>query len=178
VRFILDAITQAQSRHGPLDQDVPQSPERVVNPIFTQEHLDLHTRLQPLLHVEQSLIERLCPVGQPNGSTQVAGAPKLREVSVNALSSWKSILSKLVHTDSEDGQPIHVNEADAISQVISARRDDIHTLWTDPIIRSLLTKRKLRIADLPGLYVLLSLCIICALTGMQLPGRSRSHCKP
>ena len=149
-------MTQAQSRHVYLDQDVPQSAERAqVSPIFTQDLLDLQARLQPLLHVEQSLIQRLSPVDQPSESIQMAGAPKLREVAVNALSSWKSILSKLVHTDSEDGQSVDVNEADGISQVICARRDDIHTLWTDAVIRKLLKKRKLRIEDLPGLYVLL-----------------------
>lgn len=151
-------MTQAQSRRhdGYLDQDVPQSAERAqVSLVFTQDLLDLQARLQPLLHVEQSLIHRLSPVGQPSESIQIAGAPKLREVAVNSLSSWKSILSKLVHTDSEDSQSIDVNEADGVTQVIYARRDDIYTLWTDTVIRKLLKKRKLRIEDLPGLCVLL-----------------------
>ena len=149
-------MAQAQSHRGLLDQDVPQSPERAVSPAFTPSHFDLQKRLQPLLHVEQSLIQRLSPSGQSGESTQLAGVPKLREVSVNALSSWKSVLSKLGHQPSPEAQAI--GQTDVISQVISARRDDIHALWTDPVIRALLKKRKLRIEDLPGLYVLSSFC--------------------
>ena len=144
-------MAQAQSRRGPLDQDVPQSPERAVSPTFSQDHLDLQKRLEPLIHVEQSLIQRLAPCSETAGTTRVAGAPKLREVSVNALSSWKSALSKLVLPDSGGEQSVDVNEGDEISRVISARRDDIHALWTDPVIRTLLKKRKFRVEDLPGL---------------------------
>ena len=159
MRFILDAMAQAQSRRGILDQDVPQSPERAVSPTFTPNHLDIQKRLQPLLHVEQCLIQKLSPSGRAGESTQLAGAPKLREVSVNALSSWQSVLSKLGHHVLPECQTFgEANDAAAISQVISARRDDIHALWTDPVIRALLNKRKLRIEDLPGLYAPSLLC--------------------
>ncbi|KAF8589116.1 G-alpha-domain-containing protein [Ramaria rubella] len=153
VRFILDAMAQAQSRRGPLDRNVPQSPERAVSPTFTSDHLDLQARLLPLLQVEESLMQRLAPDNEVREPTRLASTPKLCEVSVNALSSWKSVLSKLVNGDSPEGQSIDVNEGDAISQVISARRDDIRALWTDPEIRTLLSKRKLSIEDLPGFFL-------------------------
>ncbi|KAF8488073.1 guanine nucleotide binding protein, alpha subunit [Gautieria morchelliformis] len=150
VGFILDAMTQAQSRRGTLDQHVPQSPERAVSPTFTSDHLDLQRRLEPLLHVERRLIQRLSPAGQ---AAQLAGAPKLREVSVNALSSWKSVLSKLGHHSSPEGHAVDTDEADAISEAIAAQRDDIYALWTDPVVRGLLEKRKLHIQDLPGFFL-------------------------
>jgi guanine nucleotide-binding protein alpha-1 subunit len=154
-------MTQAQSRRGTLDQEVPQSPERAVSPTFTSNHFDLQKKLEPLLHVEQSLIRKLSPPGQ---TAHLPGALKLREVSVNALSSWKSILSKLGHHSSPEGQTFHTDEADAISEVIAARRDDIYALWTDPVVRGLLEKRKLRIQDLPGLYASSSSCSTWVLT--------------
>lgn len=146
-------MSQAQTSSGPLDQEVSQSPGWAVSTTFTPQHLYLQAKLQPLLQVEQILLQSLSPHGDVD-ATRMAATPKLREVSVNALSSWKGVLSKLVHGDFPEGQSVTTTETSDIARIISAQKENIRVLWADPLIRSHLKKRKLRIEDLPGLYAL------------------------
>jgi len=101
------------------------------------------------------LIHRLAPdseTGEPTMTHKLASSPKVHEISVNALSSWKNLLQKLVHgEDGKDEPDENASEGDVISYAIASRKPDIHALWTDPSIRTILKKKKLRIEDLPGL---------------------------
>ncbi|KAF8512665.1 guanine nucleotide binding protein, alpha subunit [Hysterangium stoloniferum] len=152
VRIILDTLVESQSPRSPRhSRRLSQGPDFVSPPKWMM----LQDALRPLLEVEETLIQRLAPDNDTDEATthQFAGAPKLREVSVNALSSWKNALSKLVHGDSKEDQTVDMNEGDTISMIIASRKDLIRSLWQGPDVRSLIKQRKLRIEDLPGFFL-------------------------
>lgn len=154
--MILEALNEASTPQSPRRNsrrlpDLSQSPERE-SLTLTSRHFAIQDNLRPLLQVEELLMHRLAPYNETGEPTThlLESTPRFRELSVNALSSWKSVLYNLVHGDAKEGH-LDPNEGDVISQVIASRKEDMEALWTDPEIRAMLRKKKLRVEDLPGL---------------------------
>ena len=124
-------------------------------------------RLSALLPIEQELMRKLMPDG---------GAAD-RDLCVRAGSGWKGILSAL-STSSSTIMPdvpakpplvlvsamkggasrpgtgdVRLKDKDNPTAVLAACRDDIVTLWEDPVVQGVLKKHNTRIQDMPGLCV-------------------------
>ena len=125
---------------------------------FKEKHRLLKLRLGPLRRI-QSDIERALGSAAIEVTEAMAGIhSKHSEFSIIASNGWKSAFDKL---KSVRGRAVEANPSmqlmkdseDDILDVIAECREDMIALWTDPIVREMLSRRKSRIEDSPGLYV-------------------------
>ena len=122
-------------------------------------HRRIRMRLSALLPIEQELMAKLLPPG--------AAAP--HDVCVRAGSGWKGVLAALSANTSTLGPVVpqkpplqsamkgsrpntgNGRDKDNPSAVLAACKDDITTLWEDPVVRGVLKKHNVRLQDMPGL---------------------------
>lgn len=112
----------------------------------------LKLRLSPLLTAEASLAERL------SGGVQVGALAKRRGGGVYVRNGWQTTLQvsgkKRRHDESvgvaEQGangsDPVQ-EELDKISRMLSACREDVKALWSHQVVRTLISKRRLRLQE-------------------------------
>jgi guanine nucleotide-binding protein subunit alpha len=90
----------------------------------------------------------------------------MSEFSINSSNGWKSALDRLRnirHSSSSRNAPeSELAESpvtpvkdlgDEAASTLSSVREDIKLLWEDDAVREVLTRRKVRLEDAPGLYV-------------------------
>ena len=117
-------------------------------PQLTRQHEYLKMRLSPLTRLQELLISRLgAEFGDAASSrTHAKLATKGGEFFVRAkglLRRRNSIdTTKARSTDSEDNE---------ITNVLDACRDDMTTLWRDPVVREILHRRNIHLEEGPGL---------------------------
>jgi guanine nucleotide-binding protein alpha-1 subunit len=123
---------------------------------LTDEHRRIRMRLSPLLSVESVLNRKLLP----ESYDRIHG----RDLCVPAGNGWKSILegaiapkkssqrpaSKVVEMSGRPATSENKNPDDP-TMILAACKDDIVSLWEDPIVRSLLEKHHVRLEHEPGL---------------------------
>jgi len=124
-------------------------------PALSTDHHMLKMRLSPLLHIQTVLIEHLaCQFDDPSqvGAQHVGiHAQKSPEFVVRSNSSLKGFLGK--KHDTSDTARTHsrarldVNEIDSI---LEACRDDMISLWKDPVVREFLRRRNIKLEEGPG----------------------------
>jgi guanine nucleotide-binding protein alpha-1 subunit len=183
IRLILDTMTAAQAppeSQSPPFLDSPLSPQGDYGrpfspppatatgyPPLSPEHLKLKMRLGPLLQVEKTLWRKLSPEGTVDlEGTRLASTSNLpsvydrakSEYSVNSASGWRGAFGRLLtggeprnSIDSHSG--INFDDPDDPGLILYNCADDMNRLWNDPTIRSLLELQKLRLEDMPGLFV-------------------------
>lgn len=165
IRTILDALSD--HRLPPIDSGGEDSGDD--SPRLPRELELLKMRLLPLRHIEALLIAKLVPPneeeathlghrGESNGSISIRSDPLVhnQEVFVRPGTSWKGVLSRGFHRLS--GRRISTGSADLDimdepQDVLHGCRNDIITLWNDPLVRDILRRRKIRLEEFPGLYV-------------------------
>jgi len=159
----------------PHDLDFPESPTSastgatmIANyPDITPELLRLKLRLSPLFQVEAILLKRLHLTSQ--GSVVVETAAQLTsdrahgsgnagpgEVSVNSTVPWKVAFTRFMKNDQEnvDTEPeVDPNDPNDPRVVLNACASDMVRLWRDPIVKTLLALRKIRLEDMPGFFL-------------------------
>ncbi|KAF8067667.1 guanine nucleotide binding protein, alpha subunit [Lyophyllum atratum] len=160
VHLILDAMTRAQ-----IEAQSPSSSDgSTYQPELSQELLKLQMRLSPLLQVEQALIRRLTPVGGAtnqtllNPDTSYADRSKslAREVAIQSGSAWKGAVTKLLSGDSARSfsEPTtNWNDPNDPGVVLNACAQDISLLWSDPMVKQLLNRQKLRLEEMAGFFL-------------------------
>jgi guanine nucleotide-binding protein subunit alpha len=154
---------------------------------FNEKHQQLRKRLDPLAALQRSLEEKLgsaslelqstsvstaAPFDQPTSSASSSYRRGLSEFSINSSNGWKSALGRLRsirhHSSSSSTREIQESpvatvkeEVDDLEQetasTLDSVRDDIKALWEDDTVREVLTRRKIRLEDGPGLSVILLL---------------------
>lgn len=135
---------------------------------FKEKHKQLRIRLAPLQEVQRDLELQLGAASSeiyasvPTSAAPFDGAdPSGRraptEFSINSSNGWKSALDKFrkgpgnrPETSNGNAKPSKDSEEE-IGEVIANCREDIKSLWDDPIVKEVLTRRKARIEDTPGL---------------------------
>lgn len=168
IRTILDALSD--HRLPPIDSGGEDSDED--SPGIPRELELLKTRLRPLRPIEALLIAKLVPPnedeathlghkGKSNGSISSGGSDRSfyshsQEVSVRGANSWKSVLTKGVGR--VNSRPISAGSTgletkDEPQEVLHACRKDIMALWSDPIVRDILRRRKIRLEEFPGFFL-------------------------
>lgn len=182
IRTIVDALSD--SRLPPIDSGGEDSGDD--SPRLPRELEILKMRLLPLRHIEALLIAKLVPPneeeathlghnGQSNSSisTRSDSSSHYQEVFVRPGTSWKGVLAKGFSRLS--GRPISAGSSgletmEEPQDVLHRCRIDMITLWSDPLVRDILRRRKIRLEEFPGLYVFV-LIHCCADNGniSQLP---------
>lgn len=137
---------------------------------FTEKHRILRQRLNHFFDLQKDLERRLGAASTEIHTTTVTTAapfdvplPPTRrpfhEFSVNSNNGWKSAFDKFrtlrSRTDPEDNitafeREIKYRETE-IAAMLADSQEDIKALWDDNVIREMLTRRKIRLEDRPGL---------------------------
>ena len=103
------------------------------------------------------------PRGMPTIAAAFENAPAIRtqEFYVRSSTGWKGTLDKLRSSagSREEAQvrERREREAEETTQIIAGCRDDIRALWNDEVVHQMLDRRKKRLEDCPGLYVMRSI---------------------
>jgi guanine nucleotide-binding protein alpha-1 subunit len=169
IRTITDALTG--HRRPPVDSGGEESENELQG---IPRELELLTmRLLPLSHIEALLIAKLVPpnedeathLGYKGRSNASIGSGSDRschaqEVFVRGASSWKGVLARGVSRI--NGRPISAGTTgletkDEPQEVLHSCRKDIMALWSDPLVRDILRRRKIRLEEFPGLWVIAGL---------------------
>ena len=117
---------------------------------LTDAQRTLRLRLLPLLSVEASLRRRLDPGDEFEATRRGSDwQPSNKELYVRSQSNWKDTLARLRGRRSGDDSGIDFDDPEDPGHVIHACRDDMMTLWRDPIVRQIV--HDLRLEDMPGL---------------------------
>lgn len=167
IRTILEAL--ADPRRPAVDSGGDESDDESL--ACPRELELLRMRLLPLRHIEALLIAKLVPPNEEeathlghrahsNGSISSGSDRSFtnQEVFVRpAGTSWKGVLARGV--DRINGRPISAGTTgletkDEPQEVLNSCRKDIIALWNDPFVRDVLRRRKIRLEEFPGLYVL------------------------
>lgn len=120
-------------------------------------HRRICMRLSPLLSMESVLARKLLP--------DAYDPERSREICVRANSGWKITLERATSPDLRSGQGSKGNirrpnsragssegrHRDDPTAVLAACRDDIISLWEDPVVKGILKKQNVRLEDSPGL---------------------------
>lgn len=148
-------------------------PVKTLPPLkFKEKHKQLRARLSPLQQVQRELEQQLGAAstevfGVGPGATSAApfdpAAPSGRrapnEFSINSSNGWKSALDKFRKGPGNRSEvangtgKVSKDVEEEIAEILHNCREDIKTLWEDPIIKEVLSRRRARIEDAPGLYV-------------------------
>lgn len=118
---------------------------------ITNNHQLLNLRLTPLRHVEQELHRRLGAGASeelPETTSFHASKPSLglsaqksQEFFVRDHKSWKTPSSPFKNQVSRS------QAQDEVTEIISGCRDDISSLWADPVVHQLITKREVALQE-------------------------------
>ncbi|KAG6879783.1 hypothetical protein C0992_011828 [Termitomyces sp. T32_za158] len=135
---------------------------------FREHHRVLRLRLTPLARVQQDLERKLGEAStEVHTTAYMTAAPfehaptnrrALQEFSINSNNGWKSALVKLRPNrparpeTGEDQRKAQVIEDD-VSEILDASKNDIKTLWEDPVVTEMLNRRKARVEDSPGFFL-------------------------
>ncbi len=90
-----------------------------------------------------------------NTNLNLPARPRGKEVSVSAGSAWKTAFSKALggRSDKRGEEGIDLNDPKDPGRILHACGPDMVKLWTDPVVKALLSSQKLRLEEMPGLYV-------------------------
>ncbi|GBE86117.1 hypothetical protein SCP_0806410 [Sparassis crispa] len=158
------STSAASSSHHPAPSFLPPSsaPRHASHPStstsvrfsttpLTDTHRRLRGRLRVLLPLEAALARALLP--PDDAVTGPAG-----DVCVRAGSAWKGAASVLassglavngVNLPNGKGKE-HVDDP---TRTLAACKDDVVTLWEDPVVRAVLKRRGVRLQDMPGFFL-------------------------
>jgi guanine nucleotide-binding protein G(i) subunit alpha len=149
VNFVLDLLENPRPTRRtspPAEVEHPRSPNGKLN---SNDLRFLKMRLAPLREVEQILTRRFCP---PDIETDASGQYHkdcASEVRVRGLSGWKSLLTNRRSPQN----PAASDDSEGSQRVIEACKDDMASLWEDPVVQAKLKKLNVRLQDQSGLSV-------------------------
>ncbi|KAF8224509.1 G-alpha-domain-containing protein [Tricholoma matsutake] len=118
---------------------------------LTEKHQLLKLRLGPLRRVEADLKKRLGSgteeIVADGVETSVMSESRPREFGVRAL---KDILNG---PTKKSGALDREQQVDEATEVIVSCQEDMKALWTDELVRAVLTKRRMRVEDSAGFFL-------------------------
>lgn len=125
----------------------------------------MRMRLSPLMRVGDDLGVKLSPEYYDPKSSSMAkysstqstsysyNQPSARELTVRSGSGWKAAFGVKSSSAPPTRSGATTAAEDEAARVLHACVDDIWTIWTDPIVKEVLKKRKVRLQEMSGLCV-------------------------
>lgn len=130
---------------------------------LTEKHRLLRLRLAPLRGVQQDIQRRLgaAAVEEANNPGSGGVLPRPSEFAVRSRDGWRSALERFrlrpqdAHEDARAADA-RVRKAAEVTEVVVGCAEDMKALWEDAAIQGLLRRKKIRMEEAPGLYVVCS----------------------
>lgn len=151
---------------------------------LSEKHRLLRLRLAPLRGVQQDLQRRLGSAAVEVSSDPVPGGalPRLSEFAVRSRDGWHSALERF-RVRPQDAQEsaraadARVRKAAEVTEVVVGCAEDMKALWEDAAVQEMLRRKKVRMEEESGLYVipfpsLLSSFSFFILAGLFFPSSS------
>ena len=132
-------------------------------PPLPDQLIAIKERLKPLGHIENILLAKLVPPNEAEAA-HLGNRPdvisssqnrKGQEVFVRPGKGWHEALLR----GARSSRPLSAGSTgletpDDAQCVLNSCRDDMVALWENPSVRAILRRRKVRLEELPGLYVI------------------------
>lgn len=130
---------------------------------LTEKHRLLRLRLAPLRGVQQDIQRRLgaAAVEETNNPGSGGVLPRPSEFAVRSRDGWRSALERFrlrpqdAHEDARAADA-RVRKAAEVTEVVVGCAEDMKALWEDAAIQGMLRRKKIRMEEAPGLYVVCS----------------------
>lgn len=156
--------------------DLPRPPRTLARIKFTEKHQLFRQHLEPLGALQRRLEDKLGSASLEVQSTSVTTAAPFDfltssyrrgspEFSINSSNGWKTALDRLRSIRHNTRNVAGVDPVELLPQkmdddleeetasMLSSVREDIKSLWEDDTVKEVLTRRKVRLEDAPGLWV-------------------------
>jgi guanine nucleotide-binding protein alpha-1 subunit len=160
IRLIIDTISDVH-RNAVLSEEESDGDEEIQ---LSDQLLAIKERLKPLRHIENILVTKLLPTNEAEG-TKLGTRPDIisssqsrkdQEVFVRPGKGWHGALLR----GARPSRPTSAGSTgmetpDDTQCVLGSCRSDMIALWQNPTVRTILRRRKVRLEELPGLYVIL-----------------------
>ena len=158
IRIIVDTISDVQN-NAVLSEEESDGEE--VFPVSGQL-IAIQERLKPLRHIENLLATKLVPPNEAE-ATHLASRPdfisssqnrKGQEIFVRPGMGWHGALLRGARSRPSSAGSTGFETPDDTQCVLDSCRADMVALWQNPTVRAILQRRKVRLEELPGLYVI------------------------
>ena len=156
IRIIIDAISDVH-RNAVLSEEESEGEEEFSLP---DQLIAIKERLKPLRHIENLLVAKLIPPNEAE-TTHLGNRPdfisssqnrKDQEVFVRPGKGWHGALLRGARPSSAGNAGLET--PDDTQCILDSCRLDMIALWQNPTTRAILKRRKVRLEELPGLYVI------------------------
>jgi guanine nucleotide-binding protein alpha-1 subunit len=112
--------------------------------------------------VQQDLQRRLGAAAVEESSNPGSGAvlPRASEIAIRSRDGWRSALERFrirPQDAREDARAAdaRVRKAAEVTEVVVGCAEDMKTLWEDRAVQGMLRRKKIRMEEEPGLYVII-----------------------
>ncbi len=150
---LLDLIGDALANASPFDMSPPP---------LNEKHRLLRLRLAPLRGVQQDLQRRLGAAAVEETSNPRSGSvlPRPSEFAIRSRDGWRSALERFrlrPQDAKEDARAAdaRVRRSAEVTEVVVGCAEDMKTLWEDSAVQEMLRRKKIRMEEEPGLYVVI-----------------------
>ena len=159
IRTIIDTISDVH-RAAVLSEDESDGDEEFLP---SDELVAIKERLKPLRHIENVLVAKLVPPDEAE-ATHLGNRPDIlsssknrkdQEIFVRPGMGWHGALLRGIRSTRPTSAGSTGQETPDDTQcVLASCCDDMNALWQNPSVRAILRHRKVRLEELPGLYVI------------------------
>ena len=161
IRIIIDTISDVH-RSVVLSEEESDGDEEF---LLSDQLIAIKERLKPLRHIESILVAKLVPPNEAE-ATYLGNRPdvvsssqnrKDQEIFVRPGRGWHGALLRGARSSRPSSAgSTGLETPDDTQCVLDSCRADVIALWQNPAVRAILRRRKVRLEELPGLYVILS----------------------
>jgi len=165
IRIIVDTISDAHN-NAVLSGEESDGEEEFP---LSGQLITIKERLKPLRHIESILVAKLVPPNEAE-ATHLGNRPdfisssqnrKVQEIFVRPGMGWHGTLLRGARsTRPSSAGSTGLETPDDTQCILDSCRVDMIALWRDPTVRAILQRRKVRLEELPGLYVIPSYFIL------------------
>ena len=158
IRIIIDTISDVH--HNAVLSEEESDGEEVFP--LSDQLTTIKERLKPLRHIESILVAKLVPPNE--AEAHLANRPdfissfqnrKGQEIFVRPGMGWHGALLRGARsTRPSSAGSTGLETPDDAQCVLDSCRADMVALWQNPTVRAILQRRKVRLEELPGLYVI------------------------
>ena len=159
IRTIIDTISDVH-RTAVLSDDESDGDEEFLP---SDQLIAIKERLKPLRHIENILVAKLVPPDEAE-ATHLGNRPDIisssknrkdQEIFVRPGMGWHgSLLRGIRSSRPASAGSTGLETPDDTQCILDSCCDDMIALWQNPSVRAILQRRKVRLEELPGLYVI------------------------